>query len=356
MEPASRLGVQVRSVVVEAVQRETPNAVSLVLSDPTGAPFEFSPGQYLTVAVELAGEIVRRSYSISSSAEDTRTATITVKRIAGGKLSGHLVEHARAGMRFDVVGPAGSFTLSDSTGPRRLVLIAGGSGITPLMSIARTTLTREPEASIRLLYANRNEQDIIFGDALAREQSSRMVVRHVLGEVLDREAVARELDALTNGFAFGGSDAEYFVCGPEAMMHQVRTALLERGVPPAAVREERFTLAQPPHVAPPAASSGSAARAAGAVQLRVLRSTDTAPIAEIRIPTDMTILQAALGAGVELPHSCTEGVCGACRVRAVDPGAVEMPMLNCLSSREIKDGYVLTCVSRARRDLQLVLA
>ncbi|WP_394834240.1 ferredoxin--NADP reductase [Pendulispora rubella] len=335
-----------RVVVVADVVRETDDAVSLVLRDPSGAPFVFSPGQFLTLIVEVAGERLRRSYSISSSADVTDTATVTVKRVAGGKVSGHLVERAQAGMHIEVLGPAGAFTPSSHA----LVLFAGGSGITPMMSIARTTLARDPEARIALIYGSRSARDIIFKealDALVREHAPRLVVRHVLGEALDRTVAARELDALGGEHA-GRPETEYFMCGPEPMMQEVRLALGARGVPDAAVREEKFTPARPLRVAP----ANDAPRAENTVQLRVRRE-GTDPAIEVRIPTNVPILQAALAAGVELPYSCTEGGCGACRVHVDDPSTIDMDVANCLSSKEIREGYILTCVSRARGNVEL---
>jgi len=359
--PAS---IGARAVVVDRVVRETDDAVSLTLRDRSGAPFVFSPGQFVTLILDVGGERVRRSYSISSSADEARTVTVTVKRVAGGKVSGHLVERAQAGMRLEVVGPAGAFSPSPASAPgssRRLVLIAGGSGITPMMSIARTLLAREPGARIDLIYGSRSERDVIFRDALdelAREHAPRLSVRHVLGEALDRAAAARELDLLDlldPRDLRARADPEYFVCGPEPMMREVRAALAARGVAVAAVREEKFTAAQPLRAAPgdggprrsPCANDGKT------VQLRVRREAGAPPAAEIEIATDVTILEAALAAGVELPYSCTEGGCGACRVRAADPAAIDMSVANCLSSTEIKQGYVLTCVSRARGDVDL---
>jgi len=350
--------VGARAVVIEDVVRETDDAVSLVLRDRSGAPFAFAPGQFLTVIVEIAGERVRRSYSISSSADVTDTATITVKRVAGGKVSGHIVEHAHAGMCLEVLGPAGAFTPSPApSSPRRLVLIAGGSGITPMMSIARTVLAREPDARIDLLYGSRSERDIILKDALdalASQHDPRLVVRHVLGVALDRAGAARELDALDAAAPTGIGEAEYFVCGPEPMMREVRAALAERGVPDAAVREEKFTPA-PSLVVTPANDAPRASAGSKTVQLRLTFRDNTTPATEIAIATDVPILQAALAAGVELPYSCTEGVCGTCTVRAADPSAIDMDPGNCLTPTEIKQGCVLTCISRARRDVELVV-
>lgn len=348
-----------RSMVIEQVVHETKDAVSLVLRDVDGSPFLFSPGQFLTILVEVAGERLRRSYSISSSADVTETATITIKRVPGGKVSAYLVERAHPGMRLEAFGPAGTFTPQPSAAPRRLVLIAGGGGITPMMSIVRTILAREAEARIELLYANRSEPDVIFKAALSSTQclgasTSRLMVRHVLGAELDHGSVSLELDALACSGASGTADAQYFVCGPELMMREVRKALAQRGVPETAVHEERFTSAPTLHVGDAGAAHPTATEQK-TVQLRVLSADQTGAAAVVQIARNATILRAALDAGLELPYSCTEGECGTCRVRAVNPKAVEMDSLNCLSSSDVKAGYILTCVARALGDLDLVL-
>lgn len=349
------LGVEARQVVVEEVVRETADAASLVLRARDGAPFSFSPGQFMTVLVELDGERVRRSYSISSSADASQTVTLTVKRVVGGRVSGHLVARARVGMTLEVMGPSGAFTPAPVfMPPRRLVLLAGGSGITPMMSIVRTLLAREPTTQIGLLYANRSADAVIFDAALqqlAREHAPRLWVKHLWGEVFDAEAAERALGEGLASAGFDGAGVEYFLCGPEPMMRATRAVLMRRGVPDGSVREERFTLAART-IAPKSHAAPSPSRAT--VQLRVRREAG-APEASVQIACDVSILRAALAAGVELPHSCTEGVCGACRVRALQPEMVEMDSVNCLSAKEIRAGYVLTCVSRARGDLVLVV-
>jgi len=331
-----------RSMRVARVVRETHDAVTLALEDVTGAPVPFAAGQFFTLFVPLpGGEIAKRAYSSSSS--PLHGVSVTVKRVHGGRVSTHLVERARAGDVLDVLGPSGGFTPSPAGGPRRILLVGGGSGITPLMSIARTLLETEPQTRVALVYGNYALGDVIFRDALdamVDEHAGRFVVRHVLerpGEGwtggagrLDGEALAREL-ALLGEDARAASDC--FLCGPDPMMRAARVCLEARGVAPASIHEERFVSAHAP--------SGPAS---GPQPVVVWRKG-----AERRfvVPAGRTVLESALDAGVAMPFSCTVGGCGACRVRVVD-GDVAMDEPNCLSPEERASGHVLACSARPR--------
>jgi ferredoxin-NADP reductase len=334
--------VGARSVRIARVVRETPDAVTLVLEDARGEAIRFAAGQFFTLRVPLpGGEVAKRAYSASSSPLDGGTVSVTVKRVQGGRVSAHLVENARAGDALEILGPSGSFTPAPAGGPRSIVLVGGGSGITPLASIARTLLATEPETRVVLVYGNRAREDVILRDALDRlagehAASGRFVVRHVLERpppgwtggvgMLDGDALARELDAA----GALGSSAEYFLCGPEPMMRAARAGLERRGVPPASIREERFVSA---HAAgAPSGPQPVSVRLRGGVERVVVRP-------------GATVLEAALDARVDMPFSCTVGGCGACRVRLVE-GDLAMDEPNCLSPDERARGYVLACVSR----------
>ncbi|HEX3343146.1 MAG TPA: ferredoxin--NADP reductase [Polyangiaceae bacterium] len=335
----------VRPMRVAHLVRETPDAVTVVLVHPGGEPVAFAAGQFFTLHVRLPdGDIARRAYSASSSPLDPARVAVTVKRVAGGRVSTHFVERLREGDVIDVHGPSGSFTPAPARGPRRIVLVGGGSGITPLASIARTLLATEPDTRVVLVYGNRAREDVIFHDALhalagEHPNAGRFVVRHVLesppagwsGGVgrLDGAALERELAGL------GIADAlptEYYLCGPDPLMQAARTFLAGRGVAHASIHEERFVSA---HASPAAAPS-----AAHAVVVR-----SRAGVGRLVVPPGRTLLEAAFDARVDLPFSCTVGGCGACRVRLVD-GDVAMDEPNCLTPEERAAGYVLACMSR----------
>ncbi len=331
-----------RRLRVASIVRETADAVTLVLEDPAGAPIRFSPGQFFTLVVPLEGEVIKRAYSASSSAADGQRVAVTIKRTPDGRVSKYLVEKARAGDSFEVLGPSGSFTPVPATHERLLVLVGGGSGITPLLSITRTLLATEPATRIALVYGNRAREDVIFWDALeslATTHGPRFRIRHVLEQPsagwadpagrLDGEALARELDALGEP---DGPTTDYFLCGPEPMMRAARACLEGRGVAAARVHQESF-----------AAAHASAASAPTSPQLvTVLIRGDQK---QFVVAPPRTVLETALDAGIDMPFSCTVGGCGTCRVRLVE-GHVAMEEPNCLTADERTQGYVLACVAR----------
>ena len=330
---ATRAGTAVlptRRLVVREIVRETADAATLWLADPSGAPIPFVAGQFFTLHVRVGGETVRRAYSAMSSPRDPSRVGVTVKRIAGGRASTYLVENARAGDAFDVLGPSGSFTLAPDPAARRaIVLVGGGSGITPLMAILGEVLAVERESRVALVYGNRREEDVIFARALAelaRENPERFALRHVYGAALDAARFARELDAID------APDAEHFVCGPEPMMRVARDVLAARGVPAEKIHEERFLSPElrAAHRAP--------ARAGARVTVRLAGREHTVDVAPGR-----TLLEAGLAADVPMPFSCALGGCGACRVR-VTKGTVEMDEPTCLTSEERAKGFALACV------------
>jgi ferredoxin-NADP reductase len=348
-EPTPRASA--RELVIARVVVETPSAVTLVLRREDGAPFEFLPGQFFTVLVEHDGEVVRRNYS-ASNAPFERELHLTIKRKPGGKVS-PLLCAAREGERVRVLGPFGSFvTGPQPSTPRRLVLVAGGAGITPLASIARATLAREPEAEIALVYGSRNEGDIILRselDALALAHPARLTIVHVLEDAapgssvevgrLDRATASRALDRVSS--LARHPESRFLVCGPDGMRDEVLAALEARGVAPEAIAMERFSIGPRPHVATSSAAIASAvAPGARPIAIRVkgrVHRTTAMPGA--------TVLEAGLAAGAPMPFSCAVGGCGACKVKLIE-GSVEVEEPNCLSDQERAAGYVLTCVGR----------
>jgi ring-1,2-phenylacetyl-CoA epoxidase subunit PaaE len=333
-----------RPLRIARIVRETADAVSLVLEDPTGAPIAFAPGQFFTLHVSIGGEIHKRAYSASSSALDGGRVAVTVKRVADGRVSRHLVGHAHEGDPIDVLGPSGSFIPPPAKGPRLIMLIGGGSGITPLFSIARTLLASEPETRIALVYGNLGLEDVIFHDALdalVREYSEggRLRVRHVLEKPpagwpggtgkLDGAVLGRELDELDEPDA---AVADYFLCGPAPMMSAARVCLEMRGVSPVRIREERFISAH---------STAGNTNEAFEVTLRMRRGGEQ----RVMVSGGKTVLEAALDASIDMPFSCAVGGCGTCRVK-VASGSIAQDEPNCLSAEEHDQGYVLACVSR----------
>lgn len=344
---ATALDKDARSMRVASVVELTPDAVSIRLEDIAGAPVEFLPGQFLTLLVPIDGHIYRRAYSICSPSSDRAGVTIAVKRVLGGVVSTWLCERTRVGETFAVLGPSGSFTVDlDPDRARTLVLVAGGSGITPILSIARSVLEAEPKARIVLVFANRGAGDVMFRadiGELASAHPGRLFVQHVLespagaGELcgqLTGENLAAALEIVPIDVA----DATWYVCGPEPMMAAVRAELWARGVDPERIRQERFA-------SPSAATAGPETH-------HEVRVHAAGRVYQLSASSRSTVLEAAVAAGVPLPYSCTVGGCGSCRVRLI-AGHVDMDGPNCLLEREREAGYVLACVARPCASLEI---
>ncbi|MEZ4328081.1 MAG: ferredoxin--NADP reductase [Polyangiales bacterium] len=336
-----------RRVKVERVVRETADAVSLYLTELDGHPLRFQAGQFMSVDVVVDGVRLRRAYSLAAPAAGpgSEAPHITIKRIVDGRVSNHLNDTAHEGMLLDVLGPSGSFVLepAPSAAPRHLLLVAGGSGITPIMSVAATALHAEPETRVTLVYGNRAEQDVIFMarlTELAAASAGRLVVDHVLADpspawqgahgLLDGATLGARLDAL--GLDAAQADACY-VCGPTPMMDAARALLLERGVAKGRLHEERFG-------SPEARTEARGAQTPQSLTLSRKHGSRT-----LVVQPGQTLLDAAVAAGEPMPFSCAMGGCGACKMVCLD-GEVVMEEPNCLSDDERAQGYVLTCVGR----------
>ena len=337
----------VRRARIVEVLRETAQATTLRLAIEGDAPYRFQAGQFTTVQVTLDGTSHRRCYSFSSAPCDSRgdELTITIKRVADGTVSPWLVDHAAPGDVLTVSEASGRFVVGAEL-PRRLVLFAGGSGITPLFSILTDRLARVGERTpIALVDANRSWQQVIFRDqlaALSEAHPDRLTIKHVLERPgrkrgvqrgrLDADGTRAALDALAAD-SLGLDGAAFWVCGPGPMMDAVRGVLLERGVAAEHIHEERFF---------------TIARSDESVTWRDQPMTLRHPGGDVHqavVTAGQTLLEAGLGAGAPLPSSCTMGGCGACRVTLLD-GDVLMDEPNCLTPEERAAGQVLSCVSR----------
>jgi 3-ketosteroid 9alpha-monooxygenase subunit B len=331
--------LRVASVIVE-----TPDARSIVFEvPPILAPaFKYRSGQFLTLRVDVdqRGKPVERCYSLSSAPEVDPILKVTVKRVAGGPVSTFLNDRLKAGDRIDVKGPEGRFVLDRAAGP--LLLFAGGSGITPILSILKTTLATTTRR-VRLLYANRNRASVIFRDELeriARAHTGRIEIMHRLDDEHG------QVDEAAVRHAVGGQrDASVFICGPAPFMALVERAAIGAGASPDLVRIERFTLSTPGGA--PAQTAAAPAAAAPLtegtpdhidVELRGERH-------KVPYKKGQTLLQAARDAGLDAPYSCEEGYCGCCASDLLE-GRVVMATCDALTEAEQKKGMVLACQSR----------
>jgi len=333
-----------RELRVVDVVVETPSTRTFVL-EPTEAarPLAYEAGQHLTLLVEIDGVTHRRCYSFSSSPASGHRPAITVKRMAAGLVSRHLHDRIRAGDMLVATDPSGQFTLATKPAlERTIAFVTGGVGITPLVSLAETLLREEPRSRAVLLCGNRREDEIIFRERLAAleaEFAPRLVVRHALDQPPTHwSGVGGALDGERTLQLLGTTNVdEFYVCGPEAMMTDVCSALAGAGVARDRVHTERFAYASVTTTCIPAHSAELTFSASG-------RRVTARP--------GQTILQAGLEAGIDLPSSCTMGGCGACKVRK-SSGKVVMSEPNCLSDHEREAGYLLACCSYADTDLTI---
>jgi len=332
-----------RTLRITDVIQETPSTRTFVLAAPDGGTpaFDYRAGQHLTLLVEIDGATQRRCYSFSTSPLADGLPAITVRRVADGVVSRHLHDEVRAGDLLTSLEPTGDFTLeTDPAAARHLVMVAGGVGITPLVSLAETVLRAEPASRITLLCGNRGEDEIIFRqrlDTLAREHSPRLAVRHALDQVPEGwDGLRGALDgALVRGAIGDAAVDAWYVCGPEPMMQSVCAALAGSGVPRERVRTERFAYVR-------TAAAGIPDHEASIHFAASRRSARARP--------GQTLLAAGLEAGIPLPSSCTMGGCGACKVRKAS-GTVVTSEPNCLSGGEREAGWVLACCSYASSDV-----
>ena len=337
---------------VKDVRRETAECVSLAFAVPPelAGLYRYTQGQYLNVRRTLLGEEVRRSYSICSGLDDGELR-VAVKEVPDGRFSTWANRSLGPGDTLEVMPPQGRFFVPlDAAHAKHYVAFAAGSGITPVLSLVKTTLAREPRSRFTLVYGNRTLDAVIFNEAL-EDLKDRYLARLALYHVFSRDPQEIEL---FNGRIDAAKVAQFvetlippatidaaFVCGPDTMMDDVSAALEVQGVPRASIHLERFGVPQPRAGGKPAAVRAPAA-IEGASDVTVI--VDGARY-RLQLPGDgPSVLDAALKAGADLPYACKAGVCCTCRAKLVD-GEVRMDANYTLEEAEVQAGFRLTCQS-----------
>jgi len=330
---------------VAAVEPLTDDAVAITFDVPDDLreDYAFEPGQHLTLRTEVAGEEVRRNYSICAPAT-TGTLRVAVKRLAGGAFSGFATQTLRAGDTVDVMTPTGRFVPRlDPAHAKHYCAIAAGSGITPVLSLIKTTLKREPRSRFTLLYGNRRLASAMFLEEL-EDLKDRYLTRFTLYNLFSREHQEVELfngrldAAKVRAFAETllpvETVDEAFVCGPGAMLDDVAAALHELGLAAGRVHLERFGV--------PGAAPSHHVEAEDAAHAQVTIIADGVRRDVEFHQSDASILDAALRSGLDLPYSCKGGMCCTCRAKLVE-GRAEMTTNYSLEPWEIERGFILTC-------------
>lgn len=346
-----------RPLVVTALSRPTPDAALITLAEPSGAPIRVYPGQFFTLSLPIDGERLRRAYSLCSEAwGEVPEVQICVKRVPGGRVSGWLVDSLTVGARLDVHGPSGDYGLRpDAAAPSQLVLISGGSGVTPHLAMIRAALRHLPQTTLTFVYGSRGPSQALFVDELrdlAASHPGRLTLALFVDDAeggpwdggVGRLTEARLMEVLAAHPALQDPAARFGVCGPEGLTEGALAALAKLGVPSANVSVERFTAG-----ARPVQNDAPGLRSPQPVTLRRGEETLT-----FTAEAGKTLLESAVAAGQRLPWSCGMGGCGACTLRCVS-GDVVMQEPNCLTAEERAAGDILTCVGYAAGPLTLEL-
>lgn len=346
---------------VAAVEQLTPDAVAISFDVPADLrdTFRYKAGQYVTLRLTIDGVEYRRNYSLCSSPVAGERPTIGVKRVTNGAVSQYLHGNLSVGAALDLYPPMGSFCIEPNpASAMAYVLYAGGSGITPVLSIMRTLIEQQPQSRITLVYANRDERSIMFAeqiDALASSHADRLVVHHVLEDNASatRSSYAGRLDQATAAMLLpkivaNAAGQQHYVCGPQGMMEAVVSWLRAAGVEQAAILQELFTISK--HQAETMSSEASSTaddaveRKTRTITIRLYGTEST-----FDVEPDETILTAAQRANLDPPFACQIGACCTCRAKLVS-GTVIMDEREALSDDEIEEGYILTCQSHPTAD------
>lgn len=347
---------------ISEVVRETEDAISVAFTVPEELQqdYEFTQGQHLTLKTDVGGEELRRSYSICSAVGDKKLR-VAIKQIEGGKFSTYANQNLKTGQSLDVMIPQGRFSTPLAADNRKNYLaVAAGSGITPIFSIVKTILETEANSAVTLIYGNRTVAGILFLEALEDLKNSyadRLNLVHILSrehqdaELLNGRINREKCAELFSGALNAASFDDAFLCGPEQMTMEVKEFLLDNGIGKDHIHFELFIT--------------DAAIAASARPAKDPHAEDAGPQhfvtvildgqrTEVSIPEQgVSILDAALEMGVDLPFACKGGVCCTCRAKVLE-GEVRMDVNYALEEDEVDEGFVLTCQSHPVSDKVVV--
>lgn len=334
---------------VKEVIQETPDAVTISFWHPLSEMIKYNAGQFLTILLNINDEKVRRSYSMSSSPHTDTAPAVTIKRVPGGLVSNWLIDNVKEGDFLEVLEPTGHFIVQpDIRNARTVVLIGAGSGITPLISIAKSILKIEAESRVVLLYGNRNENTIIFKhklDELSEQYGERFLVKYTLSQPLNDWAgstgrlnqsyILRLLEEIKG---IVPTQAEYFLCGPDGLMDEAKNALALLKVPTERIHKESFATATTHHHPVHEVEDD------GSLKTQEVTVLYEGSEYKFMVEPHQTILEAALELDIDLPYSCQAGMCTACMGKCTS-GKVQLDEEDGLTKSELAAGFILTCVA-----------
>lgn len=329
---------------VSGIQQEANDAFTIQFGNVPSVFRDFSAGQHLTIKVSIKGEVCYRTFSLSCIPNTDELDTLTIKRIKGGKVTHYLAENLKVGDTLEVTAPSGQFFLTpEPAHQKHYVMIAGGSGITPIYSMIGTILKFEPKSKITLLYANRTASSIIFKEKLEKwekEFANQLEIKHFLNEEENPKNAIKgyitriSLEELVNQYEKNKLD--FYLCGPEMMTNKLIEDLAYLGIAKEKIHRELFIITAPNH--------NSSLSVKALVQAKVFGKNY-----QFETQAGKTILQSGLEQNIPLPFSCQNGLCGTCKMKCTE-GKVTMQNNQTLSELDIKAGYILTCQALPQTD------
>ncbi|MFH6787098.1 MULTISPECIES: hybrid-cluster NAD(P)-dependent oxidoreductase [Methylobacterium] len=348
------------ALVCLAVRDETHDVKTFVLGTPEPRRFAYAPGQFLTFAFEIGAETINRCYTISSAPTRPHALSFTVKRVPGGPVSNWLHDTLKVGDTVRALGPMGDFSCFTHPAPKYL-LLSGGSGVTPMMSMARTFHDLGQARDVAFVHSARSPADIVFRGEL--ETMARLDPAFRFHAVCESDAPGEawagpkgrlSLDILTRAVP-DFREREVFVCGPKPYMDAVRAMLRDAGFDMARHHEESFDFGALPEAEQQAAAEAgraldTEAESTPAATMRTYRVEFAKTRRVLDCPENETVLDAARKAGIRLPSSCAKGLCGTCKSK-VTKGTVSMTHAGGIRQREIDAGMALLCCSKPTSDL-----
>ncbi|MBU1096207.1 MAG: ferredoxin--NADP reductase [Bacteroidetes bacterium] len=335
------------------INKDYDDTLCLTLLEKNNKFKSFQAGQFLTLLIDVQGEEVRRSFSISSSPEELPKIMLAIKKVNDGVISGHLFNKIAVGDTLKVLPPLGNFTVTTSPeNERHIVMFGAGSGITPLFSQLKSILNNEPNSKVTLLYGNRTESSVIYKkelDDLQNIYNSRFIIKHHLTQPhegwdgfegrITKETVVNFLLSTPDAV---GTAVEYYLCGPDEMMQSVISAITEQGVSTKKIHREVYNT--------------SVVEKDESIEIIQREVTIIFKGDEFKILVEpgKTILQTALDAGIKLPNSCQFGSCATCKAKLLS-GRLQLIDQTALTEEELENGFCLTCVGHPASDNVVIL-
>lgn len=326
------------SLTVSAIRQEANNAFTIQLSNIPTIFRDFSAGQHLTIKVTIKGKTLYRTFSISSIPNTDNHLTLTIKKIKGGKVTNYLAENLKVGDSLEVTAPSGQFyIIPEPANQKHYVMIAGGSGITPIYSMIGSILKFEPKSKITLLYANRTTTSIVFNEKFeqwSKQFPTQLEVKHFLSEEENPQNAIKgyitriSLEEMVN--QFGKNKLDFYLCGPEIMTNKLMEDLAYLGIAEDKIHRELFIIT---------AQTQETVSLKAQVSAKLFGQTY-----QFETQEGKTILQSGLEQDIPLPFSCQSGLCGMCKMKCTE-GKVVMKSNQVLTEKDLKVGYILTCQS-----------